>query len=147
MQGWVKVHSYTRPLDNILKYREWVLGDEIKKVVQGRLHAGGLVAKLSGTDERNAALALMGRTVRVERSALPKPKKGEVYWADLMGCAVVSTSGAELGVIAEVQSNGAQDVMVLKSDVERLVPWVAGPIVKSVDLKARQVVVAWEADW
>jgi len=147
VQGWVKVHSYTQPLENILKYRQWRLGDELKTVEQGRPHAGGLVAKLKGVDERDAALGLMGRTVAVERSALPKPARGEVYWADLMGCAVLSSSGAELGVIAEVQSNGAQDVMMLKGDKERLIPWVAGPIVKSVDLKSRQVVVEWEADW
>ena len=111
------------------------------------MQGNGIVAKLAGIEERNAALALMGNTVVVERAALPKPKKGEVYWTDLLGCSVVSSSGAELGVIAEVRSNGAQDVMVLQGEVERLVPWVAGPIVQSVDLKARRVVVDWDASW
>ena len=147
MQGWVKVHSYTRPLENILKYRQWLSGDRRLEVEEGRIHGKGIVAKLVGVNDRDAAIALMGSEISVERSALPKPKRGEIYWIDLIGCAVVSSSGAELGVIAEVTSNGAQDVMVLKGDTERLVPWVAGPIVKSVDLKARRVVVEWEAQW
>ena len=147
MQGWVKVHSYTRPLQNILKYKQWSLDGELRKVEEGRNHAGGMVAKLEGTDDRDAALALMGKNISVLRSALPKPKKGEVYWTDLMGCTVVSTSGAVLGVIAEVTSNGEQDVMLVRGEVERLIPWVSGPIVQSVDLKTRQVVVDWDPSW
>ena len=147
MQGWVKVHSYTRPLDNILKYKQWSLDGDLRKVTEGRNHAGGMVAKLEGTDDRDAALALMGKNISVLRSALPKPKKGEVYWTDLMGCTVVSSSGAVFGVIAEVTSNGAQDVMLVKGDIERLIPWVSGQIVQSVDLKTRQVVVEWDPSW
>lgn len=147
VQGWVKVHSYTRPAENILKYRQWLSGDRQLKVEEGRVHGKAIVARLADVGDRDAAIGLMGSEISVERSALPKPKRGEIYWIDLIGCAVVSVSGAELGVIAEVQSNGAQDVMVLRGERERLVPWIAGPIVKSVDLKARRVVVEWEADW
>lgn len=98
-------------------------------------------------EDRDTAARLMGLDIAVARDELPKPRKGEIYWVDLMGCRVVSQGGAELGEIVGVTDNGAQDVMLVKGEVDRLIPFVAGPIVKKVDLKTRRVVVDWEPDY
>jgi 16S rRNA processing protein RimM len=78
---------------------------------------------------------------------VPKAKRGEFYWADVLGGEVVSTSGAKLGTLQSVTSNGAQDVMVVQGDRQRLIPYVAGPIVKSVDRRTREIVVEWEPEY
>ncbi|MCZ6536384.1 MAG: ribosome maturation factor RimM, partial [Gammaproteobacteria bacterium] len=39
VQGWVRVKSYTRPIENILAYRQWRLADE-KDCVDVRLMEG-----------------------------------------------------------------------------------------------------------
>ena len=51
-----------------------------------------------------------------------------------------------LGVVKRLFTNGAQDVMELAGDRERLLPWVP-TVVKSVDLQNRRIEVEWEADW
>ena len=41
---------------------------------------------------------------------------------------------------------GAHDVMVVKGEQERLIPFVQNEVVKGVDLTKRQVSVDWEWD-
>ena len=106
-----------------------------------------MVAGLKGLEDREAALALRGSTVEVARSALPKTKRGEFYWADVLGSEVVGTGGAVLGTLDSVTSNGAQDVMVVTGERQRLIPFVVGPIVQRVDPVAKRIVVEWEASW
>jgi 16S rRNA processing protein RimM len=147
IKGWVRLRSYTDPPEGILRYRQWHIGGREWKVVEGRGQPEGVVAALEGLQDRDAAAALRGAVVEVPRSALPKPKRGEFYWTDVLGSEVVSTTGAKLGTLASVTSNGAQDVMVVAGEVERLIPFVVGPIVQNVDPVAKKITVEWDPKW
>lgn len=147
IKGWVRLRSYTDPPEGILRYRQWHIGGREWKVVEGRGQPEGVVAALEGLQDRDAAAALRGAVVEVPRSALPKPKRGEFYWTDVLGSEVVSTTGAKLGTLASVTSNGAQDVMVVTGEVERLIPFVVGPIVQNVDPVAKKITVEWDPKW
>jgi 16S rRNA processing protein RimM len=84
----------------------------------------------------------------VDRARLPETPPGEYYWADLIGQVVRNMEGVELGVVEGLTDNGAQDVLVVKQGkVERLIPFVQGPIVKSVDLREKSIVVDWQPDY
>jgi len=147
IKGWVRLRSYTDPPEGVLRYRTWHIGGREWQVVEGRSQGGGVVAALAGLEDRDAAAALRGAAIEVPRSALPQPKRGEFYWADVLGSEVLSTAGAKLGTLSSVTSNGAQDVMVVTGERERLIPFVVGPIVKSVDPAAMQIVVEWDSTW
>jgi len=147
IRGWIRVRSHTVPPEGILRYRRWNIGGREWQVADGHPQGDTVVAGLQGLEDRDAALRLRGATIEVPRSALPKAKRGEFYWTDVLGCEVVSTSGAKLGTLSSVTSNGAQDVMVVAGERERLIPFVSGPIVKSVDPVAKQIVVEWEPEY
>jgi 16S rRNA processing protein RimM len=147
IKGWVRLRSYTDPPANILRYRTWLIGGREWDLVEGRDQGDGVVAALAGLEDRDAAAALRGAAIEVPRSALPKPKRGEFYWTDVLGSEVVSTAGAKLGTLSSVTSNGAQDVMVVTGEVERLIPFVVGPIVQHVDPAAKRIVVEWDPAW
>ena len=147
IKGWIRLLSYTQPHDQILRYRRWTLAGREWKVVEGHAQGGSVVASLEGLTDRDAAAALNGATIAVERSALPKPKRGEFYWTDVLGGEVISTTGAKLGTLQGVTSNGAQDVMVVMGERERLIPAVSGAIVKTVDRETREIVVEWEPEY
>ena len=117
VRGWIRLRSHTVPPEGILRYRRWHIGGREWQVVEGRAQGETVVAGLKGLEDRDAALALRGSTVEVARSALPKAKKGEFYWTDVLGSEVVSTRGAVLGTLDSVTSNGAQDVMVVAGSV------------------------------
>jgi 16S rRNA processing protein RimM len=149
--GWVKIESFTEPRLRIFAYQPWRLtqaGVETEiDSAQGHEQGKGMVAKLSGCDDRDAAVALVGAEIRVPRSALPKPKRGEFYWADLEGLDVVTVDGAPLGKVSHLFATGANDVLVVRGERERLIPYVTGQFVKNVDLDAGCITVDWDEDF
>jgi 16S rRNA processing protein RimM len=148
--GWVKVESFTEPRENLGRYRPWhvVRGDDDREVARPRLraHGKGLVAKLDGIDDRDAAAALVGAEIRVSRDRLPKPKAGEYYWADLEGLAVRTVDGVDLGSVSHLIATGANDVLVVHGDRERLVPYIPD-VVRRVDPGAGLIEVDWDPEF
>lgn len=151
VKGWLKVHSYTEPHSNVLTFRAWTLrfegADRVVDVEDGLNRAGAIVAKLRGVDDPDSARSIVGADIVVERERLPPLGMGEFYWADLEGCEVRTTGGVALGCVDHVTATGAHDMLVLPGKPERLIPFVAGRIVKQVDLAERVIVVDWSPDY
>jgi 16S rRNA processing protein RimM len=152
VDGCVKVESYTEPRTRIFKYRPWLLrsaaGDRELEGAKGRAQGKGIVASLPGVADRDAAAALVGTEIWITRSALPKPKPGEYYWADLEGLDVVTSDGRPLGTVSHLFATGANDVLVVRDgDRERMIPFVPGQFVQAVDLDVRRLTVDWDPDF
>jgi 16S rRNA processing protein RimM len=151
LKGWLKVVSYTDPLDNIVRFPKWVLcrGNErrVERLEAGQAHGGHVVAKLASVDDRDVAAELAGTEIRVERSELAPCAEGEYYWADLEGLRVVTRAGVELGEVERLFGTGSNDVMVVRGARERLVPFIAGQVVLEVDLDVGRIVVEWDPDF
>lgn len=155
VQGWVKVASFTEAQDTLLDHKRWWLGREgvpdpqwrEMDVLSGRTHADHLIAQFVGVVDRDQAFALKGLVVGLPRAHLPSPGKDEVYWADLVGLAVVNEADALLGEVVEVFSNGSHAVLrVREGATERLIPFVAA-YVRETDVAARRIRVEWDPSW
>jgi 16S rRNA processing protein RimM len=108
-----------------------------------RVTPKGVIARIKGVDDRNAAEALKSTALYVERSKLPKPDEDEFYHTDLIGLAAVSPDGAALGTIDRVLDFGAGTILEIKLTgiaKTELVPFTKA-CVPTVDLAARQVTV------
>jgi 16S rRNA processing protein RimM len=151
VNGWIKVRSYTDPLDNIVGMSPWTLrqdrAERVACVESAKAHGDVIVAKLEGIESRDQADALRGADIAVPRTAMAEPGRGEYYWADLEGLRVATTQGVELGRIARLFRTGSNDVMVVIGTRERLVPYIAGDVVKDVDLAAGLMVVDWDPEF
>jgi 16S rRNA processing protein RimM len=151
VQGWVKVTSYTDPAAGITTYPRWTLvrnGRQLAEVeVLDSKRAGQAIAvRLAGIDTREAAQALTGAEVQVERSALPATAPGEHYLHDLAGLEAVNRDGVPLGRIEGFLDMPAHPVAVLREGKrERLVPMVPERLV-AVDLAAGRVTFDWHPD-
>ena len=150
VRGWVKVFSYTVPREAVLQYKGLMLGRsgvwQPVKVAEGQRHGKSVILRLEGFDDRDQAATLIGTEFGVSRDALPEPEEGQYYWSDLVGLTVVHRDGTELGKIDEMLETGAHDVMIVKGDQERLIPFVHDEVVLSVDLDEKRVNVDWEWD-
>lgn len=149
IKGWVKIHSLTEPREAIFEYQPWLLGDSLEEVwiSEGKKHGNRLIALFDETTDRDTAEALVHRQIAVYREQLPETETGEYYWTDLIGLKVRLEDGAELGTIENLLAPGAHDVMVVKGDRERLIPFVQGQYVLKVDLENGLIVVDWDADF
>ena len=70
---------------------------------------------MSSGDAAQAAEALRGSLVEVDRSALPELEEGEYYHADLVGLACFDREGRELGHVAAVENYGAGDLLEIET--------------------------------
>jgi 16S rRNA processing protein RimM len=163
LKGWVKVAAHANASQGgeaLTSAKRWwlVKGHERKAapVVAAKAHSDSIVAHLSGSGDRDQALALKGWRVHVRRSDFPALAADEFYWVDLIGLEVVNESGVALGVVADLLDNGAHSVLRIEYPAqgkdgqpvaaERLIPFV-GVYVKTVDQAAKRIVVDWEADY
>ncbi|WP_126455778.1 ribosome maturation factor RimM [Sulfuriflexus mobilis] len=151
VRGWCKVFSHTEPRDNILKYSPWYLRKDnawqAVEVVEGRQQGKGIIVHLQGCDDRDAAAALMGTEVAIKPEQRAGLAADEYYWSDLIGCQVETLDGVELGHIESMMETGANDVIVVAGERERLIPFVQGDVVVEVDTAARRVRVDWDPDF
>lgn len=150
VQGWVRINSYTDPVDNILDYPVWQVGRAGKwqpvEIEEGRVTAKGVLAKLAGIDTPEDARLHVGAEIAVARSELPPAEPGEYYWSDLEGLEAVTKGGDALGRVDHFRTTPAGPVVVIRGEREHWVPFVKDRIVQ-VDLAAGRIVLDWAVDW
>ena len=155
IKGWLKIHSFTDETDAILDYFPWSLklGNNIQtvKITDWRKHNKGLIVKVDGIDDRDIAQALVGSEIFVNEAALPELPEGDFYWRDLIGMSVITTKGYDLGVVTDMMETGANDVLVVKANLndgfgkkERLIPYLIEQVVESVSAENKQICVDWD---
>jgi 16S rRNA processing protein RimM len=161
VRGWVKVFSHTEYPENLLDYDPWYLsGPRSAKtdapnwrrcvVEEAKTHGKGIIAKLAGYDDRDAATLLRGVDIAIRKEQLPPPKEGEYYWVDLVGLEVENLAGESFGKVDHLLETGANDVLVVKGgpdEPDMLIPYVMDVFIKEVDLDAGVIRVDWEADY
>lgn len=151
VRGWVKVISHTEPRDSILKYSPWYLGQEgawqPRRLIAGRLQGKGVLAQIVGCEDRDQAAALLGQVIAVRHDQLPVLAADEYYWSDLEGLRVTTLQGVDLGIVNHLFETGANDVLVVVGERERLLPYVWHQVVKRVDLTAGLLLVDWDPDF
>lgn len=150
INGWIKVQPFTRESRGLLGYSLWQLGRgsawQPWTVESAKVHGAAVVAKLAGIADRDQAAALQGMRVAIARDEFPAAASGEFYWADLIGLNVVNQAGVELGVVSRVFETGANDVLVVEGERERLLPFIE-TVVRQVDVASGVITVDWEADF
>ncbi len=151
VKGWVKVFSDTSPKENILTYSPWYLekgnNSKLVKVIDGRVQGKAIVAQLEDIDDRDQAELLAGWNISIAREQLPEIGADEYYWSDLIGLKVKTVNGEDLGVVDYLMETGANDVLVIKGDQERLIPFVQGQTVLKIDLEAGEIQVDWDPEF
>ena len=172
LKGDVKIESFTDPRHAIFRYQPWTLkrnerspntlaqvqadfstdlmqyGVASLQGVKGREQGKHLAARLPGVSDRNAAEAVVGLDIYVERSQLPPPAEGEFYWIDLEGLRVVNLEGANLGTVSHLFGTGANDVIAVRDDSrERLIPFVRPQFVTDIDFEQGLITVDWDPEF
>ncbi len=160
VQGAVKIKSFCEPPEAIFKYLPWTLtrpgqlllsgqesailsGTPIK--IRGAGHS--LAARFPEVEDRDQAGLWLGAQITVPRACLPKLAAGDYYWSDLIGLHVVNLAGFAFGVVEAMMPTGSNDVMVVNGDRQRLVPYIPGQFVISVDLAEAKILVDWDPEF
>ena len=174
VKGWLKVFSYTDPMETIVDYSPWFIRPEGRskqqwnkvKLESGKRHAKTVVVKFADCNDRDLAMTYIGMEIAIEKSQLESLKgKDEYYWHDLFGLRVINQQNIELGIVKELMETGVNDVLVVLSEVEGddseaadsektdsgkreiLIPWTMHNAIVSVDLEKGVIEVDWDAEF
>ncbi len=110
-------------------------------IEQWRMTDKGVLIKFANITDRNGAENMRGVALFIPSDALPPPAKEEIYYSDLKGMAVVADDGKDVGIIADVFSNGAQDIIVvINKGNEMLLPYTKD-VVAEIDTSTRQLLL------
>ncbi|MGB0733460.1 MAG: ribosome maturation factor RimM [Pontibacterium sp.] len=157
VKGWVKIYSFTDPMENIFKYAPWLINVNGQwkpfKVEASKRHGKGLIAKIEGIDDREIARGYNGFEIAVDSSLLPQLEAGEYYWSQLENLTVITESGENLGKVSHLIETGSNDVLIVKGNAEsidkreRLLPYLPDQVIKEIDLETGTMRVDWDPEF
>jgi len=104
-------------------------------------HKQFLLIHLEQIVDIDAARALLGQTLLVDRAELPDSDEGQLLWADLQGLTVVDCRRGPLGEVEEMFATAAHDILVVRSAAgETLIPAIP-PFIQGIDDEAGELLV------
>ena len=113
-----------------------------------RVSNKGVIARIAGVGDRNAAEALRGTGLYIDRDQLPEPEADEVYHVDIIGMTAVRADNSVVGEIVAVQNFGAGDLLEIRLAGKRRTEFVPfnDDFVPDIDFEAGRVVVIMPSD-
>ncbi|GJM12621.1 MAG: ribosome maturation factor RimM [Pseudohongiella sp.] len=157
LKGWLKLISFTSPIENILDYTRFNGRIEGRtqelELDEHRRQSKALLVHFKGFDDPETARLLTGMELSIANDELPALESGEFYWHQLEGLRVVNQQEQVMGRVSHLLETGANDVLVVKADKdsiddrERLIPYLMDSVICGIDLENQTIRVDWEADY
>lgn len=144
VRGTLRVKAFTEVPTDIGAYGpvEDESGQRRFEITAHGEHKGTVLATLAGIDSREAAQALKGMQLYVDRAVLPPVEEEEAFYhADLIGLPVEDMQGRPLGRVTAVLNFGAGDILELDGGEggAPMLPFTKA-VVPVVDLEAGRIV-------
>ena len=128
VRGEVKLKLFGDGIDSLVRQPTLTVGGQSLKLTDVRAGNKTAIARFEGVTSREAAEALRGSLVEIDREALPPLTDGEYYHSDLVGLLCVDSDGVAIGAVATIEDFGAGELLdILKADGKRsLIPFRDG---------------------
>ncbi len=151
IKGFVTVHSFTEPRDNILRYAHWnaYINYEWQpiKLLNVEVQNKSIIALVEGYADRDMAARLTNIEIAIPKEHLEELSSGEYYWHQLIGMNVVNSKGESFGKVVEIIPTGSNDVLVVQGEKRHLIPYLPDQFVLSVDNSQQLITVDWDLDF
>lgn len=130
VRGEVRIQPWADEAGFLTRFRRFYIDGAAVKVRSCRVHKQMCVAALEGVEDVNAAMALKGKVVFIDREDAHLPA-GTVFLQDILGTRVVDEAGGEVGVLTDVLPEPAASVLVVTGGGrEVLIPDVPAFVLK-----------------
>jgi len=151
VKGFVTVHSFTEPRDNVLKYANWHAFINNKwqpmKLLRAEVQNKSIIVQIEGYPERESVAYLTNIEIAIQRGQLATLEPGEYYWHQLIGMKVINQQGEPFGNVTEIIPTGANDVLVVEGNKRHLIPYLLGQFILDIDSKQQIITVDWDMDF
>lgn len=150
IKGFVTVHSFTHPRENILEYADWhaVIKGNYQPIKLSHVESThkSIIAQVIGYPDRDMVAQLTNIEIAVDAAQFATLNDGEYYWHELIGMQVINQRDENVGAVKELLSTGSNDVLVVEGEKRTLIPWLLDQFVISVDTDKRVIRVDWDLE-
>lgn len=151
IKGFVTVHSFTEPRDNILRYTDWnaYINYEWRsiKLLAVEVQSKSIIAQIEGYADRELAARLTNVDIAIPKKDLKELQSGEYYWHQLIGMHVVNSKSESFGKVIDIIPTGSNDVLVIEGEKRHLIPYLPGQFILNIDSKQQLITVDWDLDF
>jgi 16S rRNA processing protein RimM len=150
IKGWVKIRPFTETAKNFIHYKTQFLSRNQKdwnrvEIKEIKIQGQDVIADI-GLIDRDQSNLHKGYFLAIERNQLPQLPEDEFYWDDLIGLNVIDVDQLDLGKVVGLIETGANDVLVVSGDRERLIPYIP-QVIKKVDTHNQLIEVDWDKEF
>ena len=148
IRGEVKVYLYSERPENLKQHKKIILqesaGSGTKKynVVKSREQGKLAILRLEGVGTREAAEALQGSKIWLDKADFPELNSDEYYWHQLEGLRVMTEAGQELGRVTNIFNTTAHDIMVVTGAGNEFMIPVNGDIIRDIDEQGGKITIS-----
>lgn len=151
VKGFVTVHSFTEPRDNILRYTDWHAfinhNWQPIKLLGAEAQSKSIITQVEGYPERETVARLTNIEIAVQKEQLEELQSGEYYWHQLMGMNVVNVKGESFGKVIDILPTGSNDVLIVQGEKRHLIPYLPGKFILEVNSSQQLITVDWDMDF
>ena len=142
IKGEVKVYPYTDIPERFEEIDALMIESKPAKINGVRYMKNMVILRLEGVDDRNAAEALRGKNLYIDRKDMWEMPEDTYLVKDLLGMTVMDPEGNRVGKLVNVIQNSAQDLYEIEREDGKtfLLPAV-GEFVQTVNLNKRIMIV------
>ncbi len=145
LRGEVRVRTYTADATALGDYGHLHSEDgRVFEILEIREAKNVAIVRFRGINDRNAAEALAGLELFIDRDNLPDDEleEDEFYYADLEGLEAVDVEGKSYGTVSAVYDFGAGDLLELKGPGRRpaLIPFSEAAVLE-IDLEGGKILI------
>ena len=147
IHGELKVYLFSGQPENFKQYKKIIMRQpaggtpETYHVLKCREQGKQLIVRLQGVETREAAEALQGSGIWLNRDDFPELDPQEYYWHQLQGLQVETENGRALGRVARLFNTTAHDIMVVSGAGQEYMIPVRGDIIRSIDRQKGKILI------
>ena len=142
IKGEVKVYPYTDIPERFEEIDSLMIESKTAKINGVRYMKNMVILRLEGVDDRNAAEALRGKNLYIDRKDMWEMPEDTYLVKDLLGMTVMDPEGNRVGKLVDVIQNSAQDLYEIeREDGKKFLLPAVGEFVQTVNLNKRIMIV------
>ncbi|QCI24106.1 ribosome maturation factor RimM [Buchnera aphidicola (Macrosiphoniella sanborni)] len=150
--GWITIFSFTEEKEKIFSYLPWFFYKEKKwtKIIvdDWKKYKNNFIIHIKEISNRSIIKKFTNSDIIISQYTLPKLKKNNYYWTDIINCQVFNIDKNYLGKVIELTRTKNNDILIIQnpfkiSKKNILIPFVENTIIKNIKINNKLIIVQW----
>ena len=140
VKGQISVHSFLSQKSDILKFKDFFLDGDIKIDIELCVNSKKILGIVNNINDTKIAKKFIGKQIFIDKGSLPKLKRNQFYFNDLISLNVFVKT-IKLGKVKDVKNHGAGDYLEVSKKKEDILVPLNNDHVQLIDLENEMILL------